>query len=69
MNKDQFKELYRSERLARTDNFGLKLGKLMRGEIVSNFDNSHIWALRDTIEAAVAPKIRKRQEAWMKLNG
>ena len=65
MNKELFKQQYRQQRLVKTDNFGLFVAKLMRGEKTSNFDNSHIWALRDTIEAEVAPEIRKRQLAWI----
>ena len=65
MNKELFKQQYRQQRLVKTNNFGLMVAKLMRGEKTSNFDNSHIWALRDTIEAEVDPEIRKRQLAWI----
>lgn len=65
MTKEQFKEQQRQQRLAKTDNFGVRLAKLMLGETVSNYDNSHIWAFRDQIAAEVYPEIRKRQLAWI----
>lgn len=64
MTKEQFKEKQRQERLAKTNNFGLRLADLMLGKASSNYDNSHIWALRDQIASEVAPAIRKRQIAW-----
>lgn len=64
MTKQQFKEQQRQARLAKTDQFGLRLAKIMLGEITSNYDNSHIWALRNSIAQEVAPEIRKRQLAW-----
>jgi hypothetical protein len=65
MNKEQFKAKQREERLARTDNFGIRMANLMMGKAVSTFDNSHIWALRDSIAEEIAPVIRKRQLAWI----
>lgn len=65
MTKEQYKEMHRQQRLAKTDGFGERLGKLMRGELVSAFDNSHIWRLRDAIAVEIAPEIRRRQLAWM----
>jgi len=64
MTKEQFKEQQRQQRLAKTDNFGVRLRKLMLGEITSTYDNSHIWALRNQIAMEVYPEIRKRQLAW-----
>lgn len=64
MTKEQFKEKHRQLRLANTNNFGLYLAKLMRGEVATEYDNSHIWAFRDRIEQEVAPEIRRRQIAW-----
>lgn len=64
MTKDQYKEQQRQLRLAKTDGFGERLGKLMRGELLPTFDNSHIWRLRDAIAAEIAPEIRRRQLAW-----
>lgn len=65
MTKEQFKEKCRQDRLAKTNNFGLRLADLMLGKTSSNYDNSHIWALREQIAAEVAPAIRKRQQAWI----
>jgi hypothetical protein len=65
MTKEQFKEQQRQRRIEATDGFGLKLAKIMRGEIVPTHDNSAIWALRNSIAQEVAPEIRKRQLAWV----
>lgn len=64
MTKEQFKEQQRQERLAKTGQFGLQLARIMRGEVITNYDNSHIWTLRDQISREVYPEIRKRQLAW-----
>lgn len=64
MTKEQFKEQQRQLRLAKTNQFGLLLAKIMRGEVTSNYDNSHIWAMQKQIASEVAPEIRKRQLAW-----
>jgi hypothetical protein len=65
MNKEQFKAKQREARLARTDNFGIRMANLLLGKAVSTFDNSHIWAMRDSIAEEIAPIIRKRQLAWI----
>lgn len=56
--------MQRQQRIANTDGFGERLGKIMRGESVTTFDNSHIWRLRDTVAVEIAPEIRRRQLAW-----
>lgn len=66
MNKEAYKQQHRQQRLAKTDNFGELLGKLMRGEYTPSFDNSHLWQFRDKIAAEIAPEIRRRQLAWAK---
>ena len=65
MTKQQFKQKSRQERLAKTNNFGLHLADLMLGKSKSNYDNNHIWALREQIANEIAPEIRKRQQAWI----
>ena len=64
MTKEQFKEQQRQRRIEANGGFGLRLAKIMLGEITSNYDNSHIWELRNSIAQEVAPEIHKRQLAW-----
>lgn len=65
--KEKFKQEQRSNRISKND-FGFRLGQLMKGERASNYDNSHIWNLRDQISKEVAPEIRRRQLAWANTN-
>ena len=65
MTKQEFREQYRLKRIAANGGMGERMGKIMRGEVIPNFDNAHIWALRDQIANEVAPEIRKRQLAWV----
>ena len=62
--KQQFKEQQRQKRIEANGGFGLKLAKIMLGEVASKYDNSAIWALRNSIAEEIAPIIRKRQLAW-----
>lgn len=67
MTKQQFKEQQRQKRIAANGGFGLKLAKIMLGEVawICKYDNSAIWALRNSIAEEIAPIIRKRQLAWI----
>ena len=65
MTKEQFKQQQRQKRIEANGGFGLKLAKIMLGEVASKYDNSAIWALRDDIAKEIAPIIRKRQLAWI----
>jgi hypothetical protein len=65
MTKQQFKEQDRQRRIAANDGMGIRIGKLMKGEIVPTYNNSAIWALREQIASEVAPEIRKLQLAWI----
>lgn len=65
MTKEQFKEEQRQRRIAANGGMGVRIGKLMKGEIVPTYNNSAIWALREQIAGEVAPEIRKRQLAWV----
>lgn len=65
MTKQQFKEQDRQRRIAANDGMGIRIGKLMKGEIVPTYNNSAIWALREQIASEIAPIIRKRQLAWI----
>ena len=68
MTKAEYKAKQRQHRLNKTDNFGEKLGKLMRGELIPTFNNNHIWNLRNAIAVEIAPEIRRRQLAWVNNN-
>ena len=63
MTKAEFKAKQRDHRIAQNP-IGERIGKLIRGEVVSTFDNSAAWQLRDQIAGEIAPEIRKRQLAW-----
>lgn len=65
MTKEQFKEEQRQRRIAANGGMGVRIGKLMKGEIVPTYNNSAIWALREQIASEVAPEIHKRQLAWV----
>ena len=63
MTKEQYKEQQRQQRIAKTHQAGLTVANIMLGKVVSNYDNSHIWKLRNSIADEIAPTIRKRQLA------
>jgi hypothetical protein len=64
MTKQQFKQQQRQQRIEANGGTGVRVGKIMLGELYSTFDNSHIWQLRNVIASEVIPEIRKRQLAW-----
>lgn len=55
MNKTEWKKKQRAERLAASNNFGLKLSKLMTQgtPILPVHENEHIWELRNKIATEV----------------
>jgi hypothetical protein len=66
MNKTEWKNKQRAERLTATDNFGLKLKKLMtQGTPILPFrGNDHIWTLRNEIASEVELVKAKRKDKF-----
>ena len=66
MTKTEWKNKQRAERLALTDNFGLKLKKLMTQgtPILHVRGNDHIWTLRDEIASEVELVKAKRNDKF-----
>lgn len=61
MNKEAFKKQNRENRIAKNDGFGITLGKIAKGEIECEFDNSAIWSMQQQIARELAPKMKKIQ--------
>jgi len=64
MTKEQYKEQQRQKRIEANSGFGLKLAKIMKGEVTPTFNNSAVWDMQRQIAGEIAPVIRKRQLAW-----
>lgn len=66
MNKTEWKKKHRAQRLKESNNFGIKLGKLMTANvpIVAVRGNEHIWKLRDSIAAEVDLVKKKRVDQF-----
>jgi hypothetical protein len=65
MTKQEFRKHYRQQRIAANGGSGERMGKIMRGELVSNFNNAHIWELRNFIACEIEPIVRVRQLAYI----
>lgn len=68
MTKQEFKDMRQKNRIAASEargSIGPQLGRLYNGAYTPTFDNSSIWALRNTIANEIAPEIRRRQMAWI----
>lgn len=65
MTKQEFKQMHRNQRVTANGGMGVRIAKIVSGEVVPSFDNKRIWNLRDTIAAEVYPIIRLRQLAWI----
>lgn len=63
MNKSEYLEQRRKNRIQLNPD-GDWLGSIVRGDYKSNYDNSHLWRLRDKIADELNPKIRLRQIAY-----
>jgi hypothetical protein len=60
MTKSEYLEQQRQNRIQRNPD-GEWLGSIVRGEYKSNYDNSHLWKIRNDIAEELNPKIRLRQ--------
>lgn len=64
MTKEQFKETYRQQRIAKSREFEERIQRVVSGEATDVFDNSHIWKTREEVRKKVDPIIAANQRAW-----